>query len=639
MENPKILIASPVRQKPTILDEFLRSLAELDTSGMTISYLFANDNDEEEADYLLERFAQENERTIVRKTDGPVTEFVRNEHTHYWKNDLVWKVASMKDDMIEQAITDSFDYLFLIDSDLVVHPKTLQQLISAGKDIVSNIFWTKWHPDSEELPQVWLKDSYTLHEQRHGEKLSDEETNRRKMEFLQLLRQPGTYEVGGLGACTLISRTAMEAGVRFAKIKNLSFWGEDRHFCIRAAALGFPLYVDTHYPAYHIYRESDLQGVAEYKRQYGADGSKDNKVTVSLCMIVRDEEDVLERCLSSIEGIVDEIIIVDTGSTDRTKEIARKFTDKIYDFEWIDDFAAARNYAFSKADKDYILWLDADDYFTDEDRQLLCETIQTLDRSVDSVTMPYHVFVDEKQKAVHSIRRNRLVRRACGFRWIGAVHEYLEVYGNIIHSDTAVKHNKVKSYTDRNLRIYRKLEAAGAAFSPRDMYYFANELKDNQLYEEAVVYYEKFLATGMGWIEDKINACIKLALCYSRLHEKSKALLALFRTMEYDKPRAEACCRIGSMFFEVNMTEISIYWYELALTLTRPEDPLAMLESEAWTWLPHLQLCMCYFRLGDHEKANEHNEIALSYHPTHPSMIHNKQFFRNLLARETQPAI
>ena len=83
--------------------------------------------------------------------------------------------------------------------------------------------------------------------------------------------------------------------------------------------------------------------------------------TVSLCMIVRNEEDVLGRCLESVKDIVDEIIIVDTGSTDRTKEIAGRFTNTVYDFPWIDDFSAARNFSFSKATMDYQMWLDADE--------------------------------------------------------------------------------------------------------------------------------------------------------------------------------------------------------------------------------------------------------------------------------------
>ena len=72
-------------------------------------------------------------------------------------------------------------------------------------------------------------------------------------------------------------------------------------------------------------------------------------ITISLCMIVKNEEKVLARCLDSIADLMDEIIIVDTGSSDNTKEIAKKYTDKIYDFTWIDDFSAARNFAFSKA--------------------------------------------------------------------------------------------------------------------------------------------------------------------------------------------------------------------------------------------------------------------------------------------------
>ena len=84
-------------------------------------------------------------------------------------------------------------------------------------------------------------------------------------------------------------------------------------------------------------------------------------ITISLCMIVKNEEDVLGRCLEGVKDIVDEIIIVDTGSCDTTKEIASKYTEKLYEFPWIGDFSAARNYSFSKATMEYIMWLDADD--------------------------------------------------------------------------------------------------------------------------------------------------------------------------------------------------------------------------------------------------------------------------------------
>ncbi len=353
-------------------------------------------------------------------------------------------------------------------------------------------------------------------------------------------------------------------------------------------------------------------------------------ITISLCMIVKNEEDVLARCLFSIKDTADEIIIVDTGSTDLTKEIADRFTCKIYDFQWIDDFAAARNYAFSLAKQEYILWLDADDVFAESDRRLLWELKRTLDPTVDSVTMPYHLDCDEAGNPTYSIRRNRLVRRACGFRWIGAVHEYLEVGGKIINSDIAVRHKKERTHTDRNLRIYRRRLETGKEFSPRDLYYFANELKDNASYEEAVLYYEKFLDSKQGWVEDNIAACLRMAECCGHLRQPGKQLQSLFRTMEYDLPRAEACCQIGAFFFNANQLDRAIFWYELATNLKQPPETMGALERAAWSWLPHLQLCVCNDRLGNLEKARRHNDIALSYNPTHPSMLYNKSYFNNL---------
>lgn len=98
--------------------------------------------------------------------------------------------------------------------------------------------------------------------------------------------------------------------------------------------------------------------------------------TLSLCMIVKNEENFLERCLNSVKGLVDEIIIVDTGSTDKTKEIARRFTDKVFDFEWCDDFSAARNESLKHATGDWILVLDADEVIAERDHDIIRELIR-----------------------------------------------------------------------------------------------------------------------------------------------------------------------------------------------------------------------------------------------------------------------
>ena len=91
--------------------------------------------------------------------------------------------------------------------------------------------------------------------------------------------------------------------------------------------------------------------------------------TISVCMIVKNEEEVLARCLDSLSGLWEELIIVDTGSTDRTKEIAKKYTEKIYDFSWTGNFSDARNYSFSKAECDYIYSADADEVLDEENRE------------------------------------------------------------------------------------------------------------------------------------------------------------------------------------------------------------------------------------------------------------------------------
>lgn len=261
----KILIGSPIHQKPAILKEFLLSLKELDLADLDIEYCFIDDNEIEGSSLLLNNFKKEIDKVTILKSEESTSSYICDDYTHRWSNDLIRKVSNFKNNIIEKTLKENFDYLFLVDSDLVMHPKTLKRLISLNKEIVSNIFWTRWQPNSYEQPQVWLKDMYTLYDFECGERLSENEAIKRTADFLNMLRKPGTYKVGGLGACTLISKEALLKGVNFNQIYNVSFWGEDRHFCIRASVLGIQLYVDTYYPAHHIYRDEDLEKVAQYK--------------------------------------------------------------------------------------------------------------------------------------------------------------------------------------------------------------------------------------------------------------------------------------------------------------------------------------------------------------------------------------
>lgn len=314
---------------PRILKEFLNSLQQLDQSGIIIDYMFIDDNESEESSRLLEQFS-DGHRVIIEKSNR-VDSYICNEETHLWKEHLIWKVAEFKNKIIQRAIENDYDYLFFIDSDLLIHPKTIGHLIDTKKDIISTIFWTKWDPSLPELPQVWMTDQYTIFEKERGEDLTKEESLIRQQHFLDKLKIPGIYEIGGLGACTLISREALLKGVNFSEIKNVSFWGEDRHFCIRAVAFGLSLFVDTHYPAFHIYRESELAGVSEYKKICGYKETNDVHIQITeqsnltLSMVLKNEAGrYLRQVLEEHRHYIDKAVIIDDGSSDNSVEICKE---------------------------------------------------------------------------------------------------------------------------------------------------------------------------------------------------------------------------------------------------------------------------------------------------------------------------
>ncbi|MGW8114882.1 glycosyltransferase [Caproicibacterium sp. NSD3] len=359
-------------------------------------------------------------------------------------------------------------------------------------------------------------------------------------------------------------------------------------------------------------------------------------LTISLCMIVKNEEKNLARCLSSVAGIVDEIIIVDTGSTDLTKEIARIYTDKIYNFKWIDDFSSARNYAFDKATKEYILWLDADDVLLPEDSAKFISLKENLDSSPDVVMMKYNTGFDMQGNVTFSYFRERLVKRSCQFKWHEPVHEYLEIAGNIINSDVCITHTKtVYSPTGRNIGIYEKLLAQGKKLSARGLYYYARELKDNGRIREAIEYFSRFLQSGEGWVEDNITACAELAQCFDKENKPEQQFLALTRSFMYDTPRAEICCQIAYIFKAKEDYEKAAFWFKLALTLKKPENCWGFIQDDLWGYVPCIELSVCLDRLGRLEDAERYNELAGSFKPNDSSVAYNRIYFKSRKANKS----
>ena len=431
----KILIGSPIKQKRNILIEFLESLKKLDLKGYDVHYYFIDDNDDKKTSEMLEKFKKQQKNVILTKSlDIPGIKKVTytcDKNGHMWKKDIIKKISILKNIIIDYARKENFDYLFFLDSDILLLPTTIKHLISRNVDIVSNIFWTQWVENGKIYPQVWLEDTNNLYKTDWDKKYTNEEKDQFAFDFINQLKVPGIYEVGGLGACTLISKKAINSGVNFSIIDNVSFWGEDRHFCIRARVLGFKLFVDTVYPAFHIYREEYLKYTKDffkkgfdfsvfkysplklkikhtkkidlrkiyykYKNKYlklkkilflrKRIISSTNKIVLS--MIVKNEaNNFLTEVLTSAIEYVDEVVIIDDASDDNTVELCeeilkdiphRIIKNKVSMFSVEYKLRMKQWRETLKSNPDWILFLDADDIFENKMKTSIRELVKNTD--------------------------------------------------------------------------------------------------------------------------------------------------------------------------------------------------------------------------------------------------------------------
>lgn len=360
-------------------------------------------------------------------------------------------------------------------------------------------------------------------------------------------------------------------------------------------------------------------------------------IKISLCMIVKNEEQVLDRCLNSVKDIADEIIIVDTGSTDKTKDIAKKYTNKVYDFKWINDFSKARNYSFSKASMDYTLWLDADDVILENDKKKFLNLKNTLDSNIDIVMMKYNVGFDENGNVNFAYYRERLLKTSKNFTWKSPIHEVIEPSGNIIYSDICITHKKEKeSYSRRNLEIFEDMLSKNIPLDCRQKYYYARELMYNQEYQKAIDNFKKFLNEKDAWIENKISACLDLANCYFQLDREDMYLSSLFKSFEFDTPRAEICTTIGIFFLSKSKYNQAIYWFKQSINITPNLKSGGFIQLDYYNFIPYINLCVCYDKLGDLKKANEYNELAGKFKPNSKEFLNNKKYFEKRLTNLVQ---
>lgn len=287
-------------------------------------------------------------------------------------------------------------------------------------------------------------------------------------------------------------------------------------------------------------------------------------MTLGTAMIVKNEEAMLGKCLESLRGI-DEIVILDTGSTDNTRDVARRYTDKYYEgiYTWNDNFAEARNKAREFSTTDWILHIDADEWLDEGGIQKAREAI---------AKYPHAKALDVTAISVPGGSRNikpRLSRNLPEVYMKGAVHNYLNILGEadsgvVIYFSYSPAH---KLDPDRAIRILKK-ELEKNPLAKRERFYYAREMIYRKRWNEAIENFKLYLKVGQ-WVPEIVDSLYNLAFCYKQIGEWSNAREYCLRAIGMNPDFKKALTLMGSLSFPDNKAK----WDRLA-SLAENKDVL-----------------------------------------------------------------
>jgi len=361
----------------------------------------------------------------------------------------------------------------------------------------------------------------------------------------------------------------------------------------------------------------------------------------SLAIIARDNEAIIGQTLEGVKSFIDEIIVVDTGSLDKTKEVAESYGAITYDFEWIDDFAAARNFAFSKATGDWIMWLDTGDIVTPEsaakwawlkttniinerpqnEELIWAETNRCIEPDTGRITFHYPV--------------PRMAYSGANPKWVGVVHEILSTDNSVSWYFDGGYVNDPFGYaqkaTDRNIKILKRLLDEGDT-TPRTAYYYANELRDLERNEEAVEAYHNFLQLKhFTW--EYYEAMISVSKVHRRMKQDLEASGFLLQAVHYAPERAEAWVLMGDIFYEQQLFDKALPYYRACIGAVMPNDGAPVFEP-SYSHLPLERMGFCHLGMDNVKEAiNCFHEAAKKAKTPHDAKI-LKDFAKKLRASQ-----
>jgi tetratricopeptide (TPR) repeat protein len=365
--------------------------------------------------------------------------------------------------------------------------------------------------------------------------------------------------------------------------------------------------------------------------------------TLSAALIVKNEERALGRALVSIRDAVDEIVVVDTGSTDRTKEIARNFTDRVYDFEWTEDFAAARQFSFDRATGDWVFWLDADDIVVHADR--IRAALRAAERGTDCFWWKYVYGQDQYGNPTCELWRERCVRRSGAFRWEGKVHEYLAGSSGpsaVRDPDVLVLHRPDRerraARPRRNIEILQaEYREAGGNPPPRTLFYLGNEHFDLDELDDALLFYQRFVPLA-DWQDERCVAQLKIASIYRRQGQHDRALEAGLQALKSRPDWPTVAFGLAETYYYLQDWSKVVHWAEIGQLLPAPDTAGIVYPMEyRYAWLIYYTNAL--YRTGHLREALEWTERALQICPGDRWHLANRRFFGAELASAGGPGV
>jgi len=427
-------------------------------------------------------------------------------------------------------------------------------------------------------------------------------------------------------------------GILYMRIPDMGVEGIERDFTEHHLTIHpyiytqQTLYMLSEKLGYEIFRVDNLgHGQSDFYLR-----KRKEKFTLSVCMIVKNEEKNITDCLESIKDIADEIIVVDTGSEDKTKEVVLKYTSKIYDFEWIDDFSAARNFSLSKATGDFILWVDADDIVENPE-----DILPLLKQSFD-----VHDF-----KIIYgndTFHHARLFRNFRNIYFNGRVHEYpvldslFQSAGipshflahqrvtkiNVIHKTE--KHS-TEDRSERNYRILKK-ELEEDPKNARALFYLGNSLKEMAQYDAAIETYRKYLEIAT-WVDERWMAQKNIGNILLWQKKPQTAIEEFTKAISIDSRWAESYYYIGECYFILEDYLESIDWMMKATKKELPSSPLWK-EASVYKEAPYRYIFASYEILGDLERAIHYCKIAIEENPSDQWLKDRLAYFYDKASKE-----